>query len=138
MRRGGRYSCRCDACVVHLWEIPLVSIMSDVVEAAFTTAQGMSGEEVTLWNGAVCIAVPGRTDTAQDAEGVVVQWQEQDWLIRTADIPRLPKNGDTITESNGRQWRAQSDTGMPPFRFNDPYRIVVRMHTKLVHASHED
>jgi len=92
-------------------------------------------------------ATVGRTLFEQaDEFGVVHRTESRDFLVRAADlvlegIPALPKAGDRIRETAGDQTFVYevmafgSPTGgrpEPPFRYSDPYRRTLRIHTKHV------
>jgi hypothetical protein len=86
-------------------------------------------------------ATIGRTEFEQvDEHGVVQRLQSRDFLVRTADVvlagaPTLPKAGDRILETVGAQafvYEVMSPGNEPPWRYSDPYRKALRIHTKHV------
>ena len=89
-------------------------------------------------------ATVGRTTFERmDEYGGVHQAESRDFLIRAADlrlggISVLPKPGDLIRESAGAQTfiyevLPQDQRGeRPPWRYSDPYRRALRIHTKLI------
>jgi hypothetical protein len=91
---------------------------------------------------AVEIAVTiGRTEFEQvDEHGVVQRFQSRDFLVRAADLalagaPTLPKAGDRIRETIGAQtfvYEVMAPGNEPPWRYSDPYRKALRIHTKHV------
>jgi len=86
-------------------------------------------------------ATIGRTEFEQiDEHGVVQRLQSRDFLVRTADLvlagaPTLPKAGDRIRETAGAQtlvYEVMAPGNGPPWRYSDPYRKALRIHTKHV------
>ena len=88
-------------------------------------------------------ATVGRTEFAYaDDYGVVHRLESRDFLVRTEDlvlsgVSILPRAGDQIIESGtGKTFRYEvmSPGGEPPYRYSDPERLTLRIHTKLVGA----
>jgi hypothetical protein len=86
-------------------------------------------------------ATIGRTEFEQaDDYGVVHKIESRDFLVRTADlvlasVQTLPKAGDRIRETEGSQtfvYEVMAPGTEPPFRYSDPYRKTLRIHTKQV------
>jgi hypothetical protein len=86
-------------------------------------------------------ATIGRTEFEQaDDYGVVHKIESRDFLVRTADLvlaseQTLPKAGDRIRETEGSQtfvYEVMAPGTEPPFRYSDPYRKTLRIHTKHV------
>ncbi len=86
-------------------------------------------------------ATIGRTEFEQvDEHGVVQRLQSRDFLVRAADLvladaPALPKAGDRIRETVGAQtfvYEVMAPGNEPPWRYSDPYRKALRIHTKHV------
>lgn len=86
-------------------------------------------------------ATIGRTEFEQvDEHGVVQRLQSRDFLVRAADLvlagaPTLPRAGDRIRETAGAQtfvYEVMAPGNEPPWRFSDPYRKALRIHTKHV------
>ncbi len=86
-------------------------------------------------------ATIGRTEFEQvDEHGVVQRLQSRDFLVRAADLvlagaPALPKAGDRIRETVGAQtfvYEVMAPGSEPPWRYSDPYRKALRIHTKHV------
>jgi hypothetical protein len=75
-----------------------------------------------------------------DGEGVITRSQVRDYLFDTADllnsvIGSLPRRGDQIIEREGDQeltFEAMALGGEPPWRFSDPFRFKIRLHTKQI------
>lgn len=87
------------------------------------------------------LATIGRTDFEQvDEFGIVHKVQSRDFLIRAADLVlnaelTLPKAGDRIRETAGAQtfvYEVMAPGTEPPWRYSDPYRKTLRVHTKHV------
>jgi len=86
-------------------------------------------------------ATIGRTEFEQvDEHGVIHRTESRDFLVLTADlvlagVPTLPRAGDRIRETAGDQifiYEVMAPGGEPPFRYSDPYRKTLRIHTKHV------
>lgn len=86
-------------------------------------------------------ATIGRSFYEQDdGEGIVTRSQVRDFLIDTADlllspIGSLPKRGDWILESEDGTtftYEVMSLGGEPAWRYCDPFRLKLRIHTKLI------
>jgi hypothetical protein len=90
-------------------------------------------------------ATIGRTEFEQDDEaGLIHRIESRDFLVRTADLdlgegPTLPKAGDRVRETVGSSvfvYEVNAPGGQPPWRYSDPYRKALRIHTK--HIATED
>ena len=86
-------------------------------------------------------ATIGRTVFEQaDEFGIVTKTESRDYLIRTADLvldglATLPKRGDLIRETDGTTtfvYEVLSPGDEPVFRYSDPYRKALRIHTKHI------
>ncbi len=86
-------------------------------------------------------ATMGRSTYQQDdGEGIVTRSQVRDFLIDTSDlvsssIGSLPRRGDRIHQSEGETtivYEVMSLGNDPPWRFSDPFRIKLRIHTKQI------
>jgi len=88
-------------------------------------------------------ATIGKTEFDVDnGAGVLLRVESRDYLILTADLvldgeQTVPKQGDTIRESVGEVVMVYEVTGPAPggaphFRFSDPYRKTLRIHTKFI------
>lgn len=90
-------------------------------------------------------ATIGQTTFEQDYEFAGIQRiQSRDFLVRTGDLVLdsaevLPVAGDQIRETQGEQvfvYEVMAPGSEPPFRYSDPYRKALRIHTK--HIATED
>ncbi len=90
-------------------------------------------------------ATIGKSEYDQDdGEGIVTRSQVRDFLINTHElmesaIGSLPRRGDTIVEVVGYtvfEFEVMSLGNDPPWRYSDPFRFKLRIHTKQV-ASRE-
>ncbi|MBP9035628.1 MAG: hypothetical protein KBG29_17180 [Pseudomonadales bacterium] len=86
-------------------------------------------------------ATIGQTTFEQaDEYGVIRRTQSRDYLISAADlvlagVPEQPRAGDRIRETAGEQiflYEVMAPGGEPPWRFSDPQRNTLRIHTKFV------
>ena len=87
------------------------------------------------------LATIGRTVFEQaDEFGVVHRIEARDFLIRAADLvlageTALPIAGDQITKAVGNTvlvYEVMPFGGEPPFRYSNPDRTTLRIHTKHV------
>ncbi len=87
------------------------------------------------------LATIGRTEFEQaDDAGLIHRVESRDFLVRAADLdlgagPILPRAGDQVRETVGAQvfvYEVNAPGGQPPFRYSDPYRRVLRVHTKHI------
>ena len=103
-----------------------------------------ASSEVVYQRGADQVAVQatiGKTEfEIDDGSGVIQRFQSRDYLIQTADLklggaPTLPVAGDRIRETVGDQtlvYEVLAPGNEPHFRFSDPFRKVLRIHSKHV------
>ena len=86
-------------------------------------------------------ATIGKSEYEQDdGEGVITRAQVRDFLINTKDllgsvIGTWPHRGDRILETDGDTtfvYELMSIGNEPPWRYSDPFRVKLRIHTKLV------
>ena len=86
-------------------------------------------------------ATVGRTEFEQaDEYGVVHRIEARDYLVRAEDLvlagqQTLPQAGDRIRETDGAQtfvYEVVAPGIEPPWRYSDPYRKTLRVHTKHV------
>jgi hypothetical protein len=87
------------------------------------------------------VATIGKTEFEQaDDAGLIHRVESRDFLVRTADVDlgsglTLPRAGDQVRETVGTQvfvYEVNAPGGQPPFRYSDPYRRVLRIHTKHI------
>jgi hypothetical protein len=86
-------------------------------------------------------ATIGKTEFEQaDDAGLIHRVESRDFLVRTAELdlgagPILPRAGDQVRETVGTTvfvYEVNAPGGQPPFRYSDPYRRVLRIHTKHI------
>jgi len=86
-------------------------------------------------------ATIGQTTFEQaDEYGVIHRTQSRDYLISAADLVlsgtvEQPKAGDRVRETAGEQvflYEVMAPGGEPPWRYSDPHRNTLRIHTKFV------
>ncbi|MBX3403805.1 MAG: hypothetical protein KF699_10385 [Phycisphaeraceae bacterium] len=87
------------------------------------------------------LASIGRTEFEQaDDAGLIHRVESRDFLIRAADLdlgagPILPRAGDQVRETVGASvfvYEVNAPGGQPSFRYSDPYRRTLRIHTKHI------
>ena len=89
-------------------------------------------------------ATIGKTEFEQaDDAGLIHRVESRDFLVRTEDLdlgagPILPRAGDQVRETVGVGgtnvfvYEVNAPGGQPPFRYSDPYRRTLRIHTKYI------
>jgi hypothetical protein len=86
-------------------------------------------------------ATVGRSEFEQaDEYGAVRRTESRDYLVRAVDLviaseQTLPKAGDRIREADGGVtfiYEVMAPGTEPPWRYSDPYRQTLRIHTKYV------
>ncbi len=97
---------------------------------------------VTYWRGTESVelaATIGRSEwEVETADGVVEKIESRDFLCHAADLalagaPVTPEPGDLIRETDGavtRVYEVLAPAGAPAWRYSDPYRKLIRVHTK--------
>ena len=86
-------------------------------------------------------ATIGKSEYEQDdGEGIITRAQVRDFLINTKDllesaIGTWPRRGDQILETDGETtfvYELMSIGNEPIWRYSDPFRVKLRIHTKQV------
>ena len=86
-------------------------------------------------------ATSSKTEFEQaDDAGLIHRVESRDFLVRAADLdlgdgPILPRAGDQMRETVGTAvfvYEVSAPGGQPPWRYSDPYRRVLRIHTKHI------
>ena len=100
--------------------------------------------DVTYVRGADQVMVKatiGKTEfEIDDGSGVIVRIQSRDFLVHTADLvltgtQTLPVAGDLIRETQGAStfvYEVMPPGNEPHYRYSDPFRKLLRIHTKHV------
>ncbi|MFO7958993.1 MAG: hypothetical protein R6X33_18055, partial [Candidatus Brocadiia bacterium] len=100
--------------------------------------------EVTYRRGAAEATVPATVAATRfevdDGTGMILEQETRDYLIATADLVLegrnvLPERGDEIVEQRGDALHVYEAMDLGPerhYRFCDPDRTTLRIHTKLV------
>lgn len=87
------------------------------------------------------VATIGKTVfRVDDQYGAQIRSESRDYLILTADLvldasPTLPQRGDQVRETVGDTvfvYEVLAPGDEPCFRFSDPYRKTLRIHTKQI------
>jgi len=98
-----------------------------------TYARGVPSVEV--------LATIGKTTfEVDDGYGVLVRHESRDFLVLAADLilgdgPTTPERGDRIRETQGSQvfvYEVTAPGKEPCWRYSDPFRKTLRIHTKQV------
>ncbi len=122
--------------------------MADLLDKGFAWLEGQrkkhATRDVSYRRGADTVVVKatiGRTVFEQDdGAGVIVRTQVRDYLIDAADLVlagsrALPAKGDRIEEIDAGQkhtYEVLPLGGEQHWRYSDPYRRTLRIHTKLI------
>ena len=86
-------------------------------------------------------ATIGRTVFEVDnGRGILEKYESRDFLILSEDLvlggtPTLPERGDKVRETQGgtvHVYEVMAPGKEPHYRYSDPYRKTLRVHTKLV------
>ena len=86
-------------------------------------------------------ATIGKTEfEIDDGSGLIQRVQSRDYLIQAVDLqlggsPALPVAGDRIRETVGDKthvYEVMAPGKEPHYRYSDPFRKVLRIHSKLV------
>jgi hypothetical protein len=86
-------------------------------------------------------ATIGKTEFEQaDEAGLIHRVESRDFLLRASDLdlgagPILPRAGDQVRETVGLSvfvYEVNAPGGQPPWRYSDPYRRVLRIHSKHI------
>ena len=67
----------------------------------------------------------------------VITYEAWDFLMMTEDYKvngavTTPQRGDKFTDENGVEYEVAPIPGGKHYRYNDPQRVMLRVHTKLV------
>jgi hypothetical protein len=88
-------------------------------------------------------ATIGRTVFEQaDEFGIIHKLESRDFLLLRTDlvlsgVQTLPKAGDRVRDPDGENaqvYEVMAPGAEPPFRYSDPYRKTLRIHTKHIGA----
>ncbi len=117
----------------------LDEIISDNFET-LKTLSGVSIRYVREDSSVEMIAVAGSTDYAiEELSGLLESIQSRDFLVLASELvlggsPVLPERGDEVREvlPNGEEliYPVMSPSGSRHYEYSDPYRVVIRIHTK--------
>ena len=88
----------------------------------------------------VSATVGKTTFEVDDGYGVLVRHESRDYLVLAADLkfgetPTLPQRGDLVRETQGGQvfiYEVTAPGNEPCWRYSDPYRKTLRIHSKQV------
>jgi len=87
------------------------------------------------------LATIGKTVFETDnGYGILERSESRDFLIRAEDlvldgVPVLPKRGDRVREAQDAKvyvYEVLAPGSVPEWRYSDPYRRTLRIHTKLI------
>ncbi len=122
--------------------------MTDILEKSSNWLESQRNKhrtkQVTYKRGADSVEVNatiGRTAFEVSAGyGVLEKFESRDFLVNAADLvlasaPTLPERGDQVQEvqdGNTYVYEVMAPGKEPHYRFSDPYRQTLRIHTKLV------
>lgn len=101
-------------------------------------------QPVTYVRGADSVTLPatiGKTEFAiEDGHGLLQKYESRDFLVQTGDLilngtATLPERGDQIRETQGKStyvYEVLAPGTEPVWRYSDPYRHTLRIHTKQI------
>ena len=123
----------------------MANIFDDATAGLDVALTQATGEAVTLNRGEktsaeVAARVSKVSQQVLDGDDLMVDVELWDFLILTANylidgVPVEPARGDKIIRAGKTYEVMSSDSGMPPFSYSDPGRILLRVHTKPLGAS---
>jgi hypothetical protein len=125
--------------------------MADVLQDGFgwlgAQLKLCAGHSVTYQRGSVTVevtAVYGKQllKVADGRGGLRMEWSDKDFLILAEDLAvdgtrLIPQRGDQIIETIGETettYEVMAPAGEPPWRWCDPYKTRLRIHTKQTTA----
>ena len=126
--------------------------MADLLDRASAWLDGMRVKHTSrlvlyqrgLWSVSVPAGIGRTTFQVDNGSGVIETVESRDFLILAADLVlggtvTLPKTGDRIREASGEDgggasymYEVLAPGTEPAYRFSDPYRRTLRIHTKQV------
>jgi hypothetical protein len=122
--------------------------MADVLERASAWLEDQrtrhASHAVTYVRGGRAVevlATIGKTTfEVDDGYGVLVRHESRDFLVLATELALdgqafLPQRGDRIQETQGQQtfvYEVTAPGKEPVWRYSDPYRKTLRIHTKMV------
>ena len=118
----------------------MADLLNDAVQWLAERLHAHASRQVTYSRGSDSVtlsATIGKTLFEVDRGGGVVEHSEsRDFLVRAAELvlsgaPVLPQRGDRITDG-GLVYEVMAPGSEPHYRFADPYRTMLRIHTKQV------
>ena len=119
----------------------MANLLSGAIGHLAKALKTNAGATVTYKRGGATVSVQatkGQTQFEQDDQGAMLRWESVDWLIDTADLilsgaVTTPQRGDVIAETIGAAtvtYEVLGDGNEPCFRYSDPHRKKLRIHTK--------
>ncbi len=125
--------------------------MTDLLEKASNWLQAQrtqfASRTVTYARGEQCVDLPatiGKTTfDVDDGYGVLVRYESRDFLVVAADLllagqATLPQRGDRVVEQQDGAtytYEVVAPGKEPCWRYSDPYRNTLRIHTKEIGSS---
>ena len=121
--------------------------MTDLLQTAATWLEAErhshGAHDVSYHRGAESVALKasiGLTEFEVETDFGIQKTESRDFLIRTADLVLTgaatePRRGDRIKETLGEEvvvFEVMAPGQEPPWRFSDPNRLTMRIHTKHV------
>lgn len=122
--------------------------MTDLLERSSAWLENQRVKHMTrpvvYQRGAESVEVPATIGQTvfqiDDGTGALLRTESRDYLVTAADLvlggsPALPQRGDRIRETQGAQafvYEVMAPGDEPHWRWSDPYRRTVRVHTKQI------
>lgn len=113
------------------------------IAAAAGTLRAVTGDTVTYRRGGssvqVVATVGKTTRDVDESDGLVTRYESRDFLVTAAELVLggvrvMPLPGDQVVEGDGTVCELMDFPGEGYWRWSDPYRVTLRIHTKRVSA----
>jgi len=110
--------------------------LSDTLAASVSEAMTYTREGLGI---PIAATVGSSQFEAETSLGVIETFRSQDVLVPAASLVLAgalitPQAGDRITDGQGQVFEVTAPGGMTPWRYADPHRIAIRIHTKRIEA----
>lgn len=98
--------------------------------------QDVAAQTVTYSRGATSVSVPATLGSTLlklgiETGGVRIERTDKDFMIAAADLGLTPQAKDRIQLSS-QVYEVRSIGNEPAWRWSDPHRTILRIHTKLI------
>lgn len=117
----------------------MANVFGSSLAAMRSALTGSAGTAISYSRGASSVSIVATcaaTDLqVTDVNGFTIDFHSTDFIFPAADLDFgsgvvEPEEGDTISYA-GRTYEVLSVPGARHFRYSDPYRTILRVHTKI-------